>query len=101
MVIPHDVSRSRKLKGTAGCPFKSKFYLNLLVGWINPLFKGGPLKQLLSNSASNLVSKNSIHHNRFIGGTVNIPLFEALGPLYFIINKDFDDHIAPENIGGT
>jgi len=62
-------------------------------------------KPLLRNNAvnppCNLEITELIHHNRFKGWTVNIPLFEALGPLYFIINKDFDDHVAPEDIGGT
>jgi hypothetical protein len=48
-----------------------------------------------------LVFAELIHHNRFIGWTVNIPLIEALGPLYSIIDEDFDDHIAPKDIVGT
>ena len=53
------------------------------------------------NPASNLVIVELIHHNRFIGWTVNIPLIEALGPLYLIINVDLDDHVAPEDIVGA
>ena len=54
-----------------------------------------------ANPASNLVINDSIHHNRFIGWTVYVPLFIALGPLYLIIDEDLDDYIAPEYIVGA
>ena len=53
------------------------------------------------NPPCNLEITELIHHNRFIGWTVNIPLIEALGPLYLIINEDLDDHVAPEDIVGA
>ena len=83
--------------------------VQILLGALNPspervagIFIEKPLlRNSGANPPCNLVIAELIHHNRFIGWTVNIPLIEALGPLYLIINEDLNDHVAPEDIVGA